>query len=593
MPLLKPNAPYCLLEDGRRGSLFENPVRWIKAERLEDVAPALHALEAAATSGYYAAGYMRYEAGAAFQSTPTHTSDGPLLCFGIFGSMQMLQGAALDAFWTHKALSAPACSAVKAAAAWSKADYQQKVARILEHLAAGDIYQANLTFPLEIEAHGSAEALYARLRRNQPAPYSGFLAFEDDLILSLSPERFFSLQDDVLAAQPMKGTAPATVPDAATNLQQDPKNRAENLMITDLLRNDLSQVAERASVKTPALFEIEHLPSVYQMTSRVTAKRRADASLADIMAALFPCGSVTGAPKRSAMRIIRAQEDSPRGIYCGAIGMIAPDSSMSFNVPIRTMVQTSGRTGTKTQMSIGSGVVADSTAQGEFDECLLKADFLTAQRPDFSLIETMAFDQNSAIDGLPALWPLHLERLARAAAYFQFPSPSAEIAAHIRTLTRELAAGPYKLRLLYSKHGEISITAAAFPVQDPKSHMHVALGSLDHKAAPEFLRFKTTNRSAYGDALRRAQRAAPCDEVFLIDADGRLTEGSYTNIFIQRDGHLLTPQSTGTFLPGVYREHLLQTGKAKEAELTPADFVDGQNIFAGNAVRGLCPVTLV
>lgn len=586
MPLLSPNAPYCLLEDGRNGMLFTRPQRWIKAHSIDDVPAALEAVDAAANDGHYSVGYIHYEAAQPFHPTVNQRwrAPGPLLCFGVFPAMQRLDGAELARFWQDKALAAPACSHSTAKPLWSEHEYTQRMQQILEHLRAGDIYQANLTFALALDVHGSAEALYARLRRNQPAAYSAFMAFEEDMILSLSPERFFAVSGDDIVAQPMKGTAAVGTPGAGDALRMDPKNRAENLMITDLLRNDLSRVAQRASVHVPALFQIERLPSVYQMTSRVTAKRRPDATLPKLMEALFPCGSVTGAPKLSAMQIIDQLEAGPRGVYCGAIGVVEPSGDMSFNVPIRTIIQNQEGAA----LSVGSGVVADSTAREEYRECLLKADFINAQRPNFSLIETMRYEPGEA---LPRYWALHEERLTQAAAYFGFEPLPKGLRQELETFLASLPEAVIKIRLLYSQYGAISLSAE--PFKDSAKTLSVRLGQVPPGTPEEFLRYKTTYRWPYSAALQTARQKGPCDEVFLTSEDGTVLEGSYTNIFIEHQGQLLTPRDTSAFLPGVLRARLLETGQARSAVITADDLRNAETVFAGNALRGLMPVTLL
>lgn len=565
--------------------LFTQPSRWIKAHSVDEVSPALEAVEKAAQDGHYCAGYLHYEAAPAFHPTLKQRwrAPGPLLCFGVFPAMQRLMGAQLARFWEDKALAAPACSRAAAKPRWSEAEYSQRASKVLEHLRAGDIYQANLTFALALEVNGSAEALYARLRRNQPAAYSAFMAFEEEVILSLSPERFFAVRGADIIAQPMKGTAAINSPGAGEALRMDPKNRAENLMITDLLRNDLSRIAQRASVQVPELFKVERLPSVYQMTSRVTAKRQPGASLPKIMEALFPCGSVTGAPKLSAMHIIDQLEAGPRGVYCGAIGMVEPSGDMSFNVPIRTIMQNSS----DTVLSVGSGVVADSTARDEYRECLLKADFLNAQRPNFSLIETMRYEPGAA---LPRYWLLHHERLARTVRYFSFKALPSSLGQDVEAFLAALPQRLMKVRLLYSQYGAISMSAT--PLVDGASPLSVRLGRLPPNTPGEVLRYKTTYRWPYSAALAAARQDGACDEVFLISETGKVLEGSYTNVFIQKAGQLLTPEDTEAFLPGVLRAHLLQSGQASSAELTVDDLRSAEAIYAGNALRGLVRVTV-
>jgi len=591
VPLLYPPHPYCLFEDGHTGQLFENPKAIITADALEDVGPKLAHIEECVHQGAYAAGCIRYEAAAAFHarllSAPNNAK--PLLLFALFDQPRVLKGAELDAFWRQKALSSPVCTAVKTAAAWDLETYSKAAETILNHIAVGDIYQANLTFPLQLDVQGSAEAFYARLRQNQPAAYGAFLNLDDTLVLSFSPERFFAVDGEIIRTQPMKGTAPANIPGAAEALQNDAKNKAENLMITDLLRNDLSQVAQAGSVSVPDLFKIERLPSVYQMTSQISAKRSADADLHTLMQALFPCGSVTGAPKLSAMQILQRLEAGPRGIYCGAIGMLSPKGNMTFSVPIRTIVQEKANT----RLDIGSGIVADSTATAEYEECLLKAKFLSAQRAPFSLLETMGFSKaaQQPSETAPRHWSRHQRRLTKAAAHFGFTPVCEDLSTQVEAFCSGLAPGDYKIRLLYSRYGALSLTASSAPAK--VNQWRVRLATLDDHVDTDFLRFKTTFRDGYARALHTAKRRGPCDEVFLIDADEKLLEGCYSNIFLEKNGELLTPRQNGRFLPGILREALIETNQVREADLSVSDLATADRVFAGNALRGLISVTIL
>lgn len=589
MPLLHPPEPYCLFEDGRTGTLLTAPRGRIIAQDVEGIRGALAELEANVADGAYAAGYLRYEAAAAFHPKLTQQQkvQGPLLSFALFDSQQMLSRCDLDQFWRDKTLAAPTCSQAQWRAAWDAAHYKNAAEEVLEHLRCGDIYQANITFPLTLDVDGSAEALYARLRRNQPAAYSAFLCFDDSLVLSVSPERFFAVENGVIKTQPMKGTAPATAHGGAHSLQTDPKNRAENLMITDLLRNDLSRVAEPASVSVPALFNVERLPSVYQMTSRIEAKRKMGTSLTHLFDALFPCGSVTGAPKLSAMHIIKKLEPQPRGIYCGAIGMLNPSGDMSFNVPIRTLVQDAQGP----CLNVGSGIVADSKVDQEYAECLLKAQFLNAERPPFSLLETMAYD-GAAASALPQYWQLHKNRLSRAVEAFNFPSLPDDLDTFVSQAC--LGVAPKKrwaVRLLYSAAGALSLTVR--PAPEKVAKWRVRVGTMALPVAPEFLNHKTTYRAGYAEAQHRLLNNSKFDEVFLVSSDGALREGCFTNIFVEKSGQLQTPRDNGTFLPGILREHLIGTNVAIEADLTVDDLNYADAVYAGNALRGLIAVTIV
>ncbi|WP_254603124.1 aminodeoxychorismate synthase component I [Sphingomonas bacterium] len=591
-------APYVLLDDARPGGaaarLYRGPVAVVTAVDVEDVQPALDRIRAAVETGLHAAGYLAYEAGAAF--VPSARAQGseddardpgflrsqehePLLWFGLFDRYDTVDDVAA-------LLPDPAGAWIGAAQpAIDRATYDAQIARILGLIAAGDIYQANLTFAATVPMAGDPAALFARLRAASGAGYGALIDTGDRVILSLSPELFFALDGDGLICRPMKGTA-ARLPDpaadaaAAAALGADPKQRAENLMIVDLMRNDLSRVAVPGSVAVPALFAVEHYPTVHQMTSTVTATIAPGRDAVDVVAALFPCGSITGAPKSRAMAIIADVEDRARGVYCGAIGRIdaaidAASGDAMFNVAIRTLTV---RNGTAT-MGLGSGVVADSVAADEWDECLAKGAFLTAgTHRGFDLIETMAFDPQSGLQRLD----LHLARLDASAAAFGFAFDRHAARNELQAATFRLRT-PRRIRLLLARSGAIVVQVGAMP--EPVAAMTIAVVPLPVAAGDFRLRHKTSDRGFY-DAARRV---AATDEVIFERPDGRLTEGSFTSLFVARgDGILVTPPLADGLLPGVLRADLIVGGRAVEGSLTRADLVPG-GLFVGNALRGLVP----
>ena len=362
-----------ILEHGPSGqaALFEAPLEVVTAWEPSEVGPALARLDRARAGGAWVAGWIAYEAGAAFEPRLAGVArgEGPLLCFGVFGAPvpALLPRAAGPAF-----LSRPE--------PWlSRADYDQAIGRVLDYIAAGDCYQVNLTFPLSAQTTGEAFDLYLRLRGDDPAPHGAFVDLgEGPAVVSLSPELFFRVSPSGrIAARPMKGTAPRDPDPArdaalAVELGASPKVRAENLMIVDLLRNDIGRIARPGSVRVPSLYAIEPYPTVHQMTSTVTGELAVEPSLSRLMPALFPCGSVTGAPKIRAMEIIREIEPHPRGVYCGAIGWMGPDGACDFSVAIRTLTVEDGRA----RLNVGGGIVADSTAEGEWEEALWKTRFV-------------------------------------------------------------------------------------------------------------------------------------------------------------------------------------------------------------------------
>jgi len=384
-------APFILLDDASvegagRSMLFRDPVDIIRADTLDEVLPALARIEAATRGGLHAAGYLAYAAGHAFEPRltrflPREGDAGPLLWFGLFE-----EGHALAPEQVPRLLPAPDRNAVGPVEPLiSRADYGAAIARVLDYIRAGDIYQANLTFPAQVAIAGDPLAAYAAIRPQAAAGYGALIRHDGRHILSFSPESFFALDDGRIETRPMKGTA-RRLADAADDaaaiaeLAGDPKQRAENLMIVDLLRNDISRVTEAGSVKVPHLFKVETYPTIHQMISIVQGRVRGGLGPVDVLRALFPCGSITGAPKLRAMEVIREVERFGRGLYTGSIGHIGPDGSARFNVAIRTISLESGaQSGI---IGLGSGVVADSVPEAEWQECLDKARFVTAQRRD-------------------------------------------------------------------------------------------------------------------------------------------------------------------------------------------------------------------
>jgi para-aminobenzoate synthetase component 1 len=374
-----PARPYVVFEDGReegRALLFDEPHEIIVAREPGEVEGAFARLEAATKRGLYLAGYASYELGYTlepkFRTQATPRSRTPLLLFGAFSAPKP---------WSLPPAVGPAPN-IPLTPAWTESEYGQRFQACIDYIFAGDVYQINLTFPLYGRYEGDPLALYRRLRKRQPVAYGGVVALGEETVVSLSPEVFFEAHGRHIRARPMKGTAqrgvmPTEDMARAQYLVEDEKSRAENLMIVDLLRNDLSRLAEIGSVKVTDLFTIETYPTLHQMTSGIEARLRDDVRLADLFAGLFPCGSVTGAPKIRAMEIIRVLECAARGVYCGSLGLIAPDGDIRFNVAIRTLTLFPDH---ELVCNVGSAVVADSRAAQEYEECLIKARFLTGTK---------------------------------------------------------------------------------------------------------------------------------------------------------------------------------------------------------------------
>jgi len=453
--------------------------------------------------------------------------------------------------------------------------YRQAVERIKQFIHDGDCYQANYTFPIEFSWFGSPLALYARLRKRQPVRYGGFVGSLQGGIVSLSPELFLERHGERLLTRPMKGTAARNLP--PETLRDSLKDRAENLMIVDLLRNDLGRLAEPGSVSVDRLFEIEDYPTVWQMVSEVSA-RIGGQNFEAVLRALFPCGSITGAPKIRAMQIIGELEGSPRALYTGALGWLAPNGDFRLNVAIRTLELASGHRGT---MGVGSGIVADSMPDAEWRECLLKAAFLRELDPGLKLIETLRRE-----NGVYPMWAGHLARLRRSAAWFGFPLDEQRLC---RELGKQSSQGVWRVRLTLDKAGDIDVQAVEL-ANTPPSARFAELAEARIDSGDPLRGHKTSSRYLYDEALRSLEADSPVFDLIFVNGRGEIAEGARSNVFVERDGVLLTPPLASGALPGVLRAELLATGRAREAVLYPAD-LDG-DFFLGNALRGLIPVRL-
>jgi para-aminobenzoate synthetase/4-amino-4-deoxychorismate lyase len=458
---------------------------------------------------------------------------------------------------------------------WDEGAYGVRFRAVKEALAAGDIYQANLSFRAGFAFAGAPRALYEQLRAEAQAPHCAYLDDGKRQLLSLSPELFFEIAGGEIRSRPMKGTSARDGDDVAARaaLAASPKDRAENLMIVDLIRNDLGRIAQTGSVTVEDLFKVETYPQLHTMVSTVAAKLNAGSDIGAIVRALFPCGSVTGAPKIRAMQILHELESSPRGAYCGAIGYFAPDGSARFNVAIRTLTLEGG----KGTLGIGGGVVQDSREESEYAECLLKARFFEAPRRKLELIETLRFESDfTRLDR-------HLTRMAASARRFDFAFDAGKAQTALDGAVKD-KPGPLRVRLTLDEAGQCQATAA--PLPPSPEYWTYAISPSRTASDDELLRHKTSWRDLYdGEAVR-----LKTDEVIFCNERGELTEGARSNIFIRRDGVLLTPPVSSGLLPGILRAELLESGAAREAILTEADLTQGTGeVFFGNSLRGLIP----
>jgi para-aminobenzoate synthetase/4-amino-4-deoxychorismate lyase len=579
---------WLLFDDAREGGasprLYSKPTDVITAEELADVLAALERIRAGLRAGKHAAGYLAYEAGHAFEpklAASARQADGPLLRFGLFDGYETPDLGSL--------LPSPDGSYAGAIRPRvSQGDYEASVIQVRGHLFAGDFYQANLTFGCDLAVAGDPLALYARLRRSARAGWGGVIVHDGGAIISLSPEQFFTIRRGAIEALPMKGTAPRRAdPEAdraeAEQLAADEKQRAENLMIVDLMRNDLARVSVPGSVEVPELFAVETYPTVHQMVSRITARRRVECDAIDVIRTIFPCGSVTGAPKIAAIEALTRLEPEPRGAYTGSMGWIEPDrhgepGDAAFNVLIRTLEWRKGAT--HARIGLGSGLVVDSIPRDEWAECLLKGDFVRRVAQDFDLIETMGFDPSEGIVELER----HLDRMKNSAADldFKFDRHAARNELQAATFGRKTRA---MVRLLLSRTGSMAIQVKSY--DDPQEvPVSVTLKPLPVDPGDFRLKYKTTDRR-FLDEARQGESAY---ETVFVDPDGQLTEGSRTNIFVARGDKLLTPPLARGIMPGILRGKLIEEGRAEEADLRPDDLAEG--FFIGNIVRGLIPAKL-
>ena len=576
----RPSPPWVLAQDGPRLLRFERPREVIEARTVAEVADALRHSDAALSAGHWVAGLLTYEAAAAF-GLRTHSPEPealPLLWLGVFPEPVSVPASALRAEG-----SLPPSGLDRWSPGLTPGDHAAVLARLHEHIGAGDTYQVNFTFPLSARLDEDPVALFSRLVASQRPPFAAFVDVGRFAVASASPELFFRREGETLTTRPMKGTAargPTLEEDdrRADALQASEKDRAENLMIVDMLRNDLGRVAEIGSVAVPSLFEIERYPTLLQMTSTVTARSRAP--LSEIFAALFPCASVTGAPKKRTMEIIAGSETSPRGVYTGTLGWASPDGRACFNVAIRTAV--ADRERGRVAYGVGSGIVADSVAADEYAECLLKARILE-ERP-FALLETLAFRPGEGYRRLEG----HRARLRTSARYFAVPLDEERVE---RALDEAVAGVtlPSRVRLLVHGNGEVVVEA--HPLEPPSSRpLRVGLAAQPVDRHNVWLHHKTTRREVYETA--RASRP-DCDDVLLWNTRGEVTESTIANVVIETDGTRVTPPVSSGLLAGVERASLLAAGDVREAVVPVADLQPGGHLWLVNSVRGLVPADYV
>lgn len=559
------------LQDNHSGQWlhFSNPLWVATTTDLAEVPGLLLEIESLVEKrGLYAAGFVSYEAAPAFDEAllvrpPTGL---PLLWMGLYERPEASVGLAKQATYRVGEWLASV----------NRADYEKAIARIKEYITLGATYQVNYTYRLCAPFQGEPWGLFLDLVRAQEPAYAGYIDLGSHTICSASPELFFTLDGVELSSRPMKGTVGrgrTLEEDRAKSewLYHSEKNRAENVMIVDMIRNDMGRVGQIGSVTVPRLFDVERYPTLWQMTSTVTS--RTGASLLEIMAALFPCASITGAPKVSTMGIIAELETSPRGIYTGCIGYFAPGRQAQFNVAIRTVVVDHARG--EAEFGVGGGIVWDSETNSEYAESVTKAQILFERRPTFQLLESLLWTPE---DGY-FLLAEHLERLADSAAYFGYEFDHDRLVEDLNSLAKSLPSVAQKVRLLLTRDGAANLDASAVGTTYPAA---VGLAQTAVNSDDIFLFHKTTNRAIYQGA--RSTRP-DCDEVLLWNERGELTEATTANIVVKLNGNLVTPPVSSGLLAGTFRNYLLAEGTIREDVVRLSDLERCQAIYLINSVR--------
>lgn len=586
-----------------RSRLHTGFVGALQCDDASGLAAMLEQMQVAQQQGRHAVGLFSYELGAQLHGIPAHAGMQPYAQVLLFEHCEHLSAEQVEHWLADRDTSSTPAGIARVSASVSEDQFAAAIARIHAYIEAGDTYQINYTYRLHFDAFGSPLALYRRLRARQPVPYGALVMLPDGrAVLSLSPELFVRHAQGLLTARPMKGTAAAsgdTQTDIAraAALAADPKNRAENLMIVDLLRNDLGRIARFGSVRVPQLFRVDRYASVLQMTSTVEAELRDDVDLAQVFFALYPCGSITGAPKRRTMQIIRELETEARGLYTGAIGWFdAPQGGRGvgdfcLSVPIRTLVlESPADDGTrKGQLGVGAGIVHDSNAMEEFAECRLKARFLTGLGNDFELLETMHATKAGGCRHLD----LHLHRLRASADYFGYAFDDAYLRTCLRRTCESLVPeGEHRIRLALKQDGTCAMQKGVLaPLSLP---VKLLIAQERTNSSDLFLRHKTTVRERYDAAWRAAEAQGAFDMLFCNER-GELTEGGRSSVFVRLDGCWYTPPLAAGLLPGIMRSVLLAdpAWNASERSLTLNDLRRAEQVVACNALRGALPATVI
>ncbi len=569
-------------QEGRLSAIFTDPECILTASSISEVPGLLSKVEAYANSGRWVIGFVAYEAAAAFdkafQTNELPLSDLPFAKFAVYRSIATVprqRKEHISGVWHDET---------------PRKYFDAAVTKIRHDISEGSFYQVNYTTRLQAAFFGDGLSFFDRLKASQPSAYCAYLDFGDWQICSVSPELFFHYEVDEetgrrVTCRPMKGTAtrhsdPVTDLEAARKLRQSQKEQAENVMIVDLVRNDLSRVARPDTVKVPHLFSVEAWPSVWQMTSTVTCRMDEGKGLLEIFRALFPCGSVTGAPKAAAMAAIKALETTPRGVYCGAVGVVMPGGEALFGVGIRTpVVNVRKRIAI---CGIGSGITLDSEANDEYAEWSAKEVFLRQSCPDYELLETLRLHQGR-------FWLLrrHLNRIERSSIALGFPFDVERLSEALKTAAQQYTDGQWRVRLRLSASGAVSVEA--LPLDTLPLALQIAMAESSVESSNPWLRHKTTRREIYSALTSKQEQIF---DTLLYNERGELTEFTRGNLVIELQGRLLTPTVTCGLLPGVFREVLLTRKRVQEEIVTIDDLAHANNMWFVNSVRGAVAVRL-
>ena len=582
--------PYVFLEtisfdkENKNSYLFNDFVDILTFNRSDDLEDFFKRAQSYLDKGYWLCGYFSYELGYFLEPAlyPLREKNNlPLIWLGVCKKPISLDYQ--KKYSSHQFSPADLTYEIKNIKPnITYNEYSECISKIKHYLEEGLTYQVNFTFKLKFDFIGNILDFYLNLRRAQPTPYAALIDADDQQIISLSPELFFKVENNKIVTRPMKGTIERGLTTVQDNefkkiIAGSEKTKAENVMIVDLLRNDLGRIAK--AVWVPKLFEIEKYRTLHQMTSTIEAKLKDKLTLKDIFSSLFPCGSVTGAPKIKTMEIIKTLEKEPRGIYTGAIGYISPDKKMCFNVAIRTIHLKQGQG----ELGVGGGIVYDSLEAEEYKEAILKAKFFIEGFSNVSLIETILWQ-----DGQYFLLDLHLMRLKNSCEYFSIPLDIRKLEKKIRKLSFA-EKGKLKLRLLVDMAGQVSTQIS--PLDEITQPVKVKISSETIDSKDAFLYHKTTRRDLYDKEKAKAEKEGFFEVVFLNER-GELTEGSISNIFIEKNGQLYTPALDCGLLPGVLRGDLINKGQAREKILYLKDIWEADKVYIGNSLRGLLEAKL-